>query len=80
MTTLRLGRPIRVGEIEVIPIERMHGTVDTIGGGILAIARKEPAALVIRTPDGDRAADLDGAEVALDELLRDVPGLREWLR
>ena len=80
MTTLRLGPPIRVGEVEVIAIERTHSTIDTMGDVVLAIARKEPAALVIRTRDGDRATDLDGAAVPLDDLLRDVPGLREWLR
>lgn len=73
--TLRAGRPIRVGSVVLLPIER---AVVRAGGGTLHAwlsAAKEPHALIVRDASGLRAVDAGGAPVALDELREGVPGL-----
>jgi hypothetical protein len=74
---LRAGTAVVVGDLELIPIERTHLTGDVIAGAVALFAAKAPAAVVIRSGSHGWALDLDGRETSLDDLLRDVPGLRE---
>jgi uncharacterized spore protein YtfJ len=80
MNGLRIGTPVMIDDIELIPIERINVGSDAIPGGLVAFASKEPAAIVVRSRRGDRAVDLEGRDASLDRLLREVPGLREWMQ
>ena len=77
MKTLRAGPPIDVNEIQLIPIEMTcvygHATPQCL----TAVAGKEAVAVVILSDRGAWALDLDGCETPLDNLLRDVEGLRD---
>ena len=80
MTALRLGKPVSIGSIELVAIERtaLHGRVGA--RGLAAFATKEPAAIVIRSDAEVWALDLEGRVIAVDNLPRDVVGLREWMQ
>jgi hypothetical protein len=78
VTRLRVGTPVTVAGVELIPIERTHVGGDQIACGLVVYGAKEPAAVVIRSRLGDWAAfDLNGRRASLTNLLHDVPGLRE---
>lgn len=76
MNALRVGTPVVVGDFELIPIERTHLAGDIIAGAFALFATKAPAAVVIRVGPNGWALDLDGRETPLEDLLREVPGLR----
>ncbi|HSC26889.1 MAG TPA: hypothetical protein VLD67_06420 [Vicinamibacterales bacterium] len=80
MNALRVGTPVLVEDVELIPIEMTRVTSAPVLGGFITLASKEPAAIVIRSRWGDRALDLEGRDTSLDRLLREVPGLREWMQ
>ena len=77
MKSLRAGTPVKVHDLELIPIEMTYLDSHQIADGVFACAAKEPAAVVIRSRTGDRAIDLDGRDVSLEELLRVVSGLSD---
>jgi len=77
MSALRIGTAVIVGGFELIPIERTHLLGDIIAGAVALFAAKAPAAIVIRFGPNGWALDLDGRETPLEDLLREVPGLRE---
>ncbi len=45
-----------------------------------ATYRRSPAAVVFLEPGGPRAVDLQGRDVDLDALARELPELSAWLR
>jgi len=65
MSDSRPGAPVRVGDLEIQPIERTMVRVEKVCGGIVGVAIKEPVAVIIRTPAGTwrvNLESLDGAE------------------
>lgn len=73
MRKLSAGKAVRVGEWEIIPIELSHAASELTGAGLAAFAKKEPVAIVIRSPDGEWTLDLDG-NIDLLADLREVEG------
>jgi hypothetical protein len=58
----RSGASLRFGDIEIEAIERVDVRVDTVGGGIVGVARKEPIAVIVRTPTGEWRIELADEE------------------
>lgn len=54
------GRPVTIGDLVIEPIERTSIRVERIGDSIVAVARKEPVAVVIRSPSGTWTVELEG--------------------
>lgn len=79
MNRLHAGASIDVQGLRVIPVERTRTSADRIMGFLTAAGAKEPVAVVFLSPGGARAVDLDGREISLTALLRDVEGLRDAL-
>jgi hypothetical protein len=77
MKTLRMGAPVHVGDLELIPIEATSIQAQAIGGAVTGFASKEITALVIRSGTGQRALSPEGREIPIEELAREVPDLRE---
>jgi len=73
--TLRAGRPLRVGRVTLLPIERVVLRWQVGALGACLGAAKEPYALVVRDDGGIRAVDAGAAEVSLGVLRERVPGL-----
>jgi len=77
--TLHAGRPLVVGAVTLLPIERV--VVRSVPGGthLWFSATKEPYALVVRDADGVRAVGIGAAAVPLEELRERIPGLEAML-
>jgi len=79
MREARIGRAVVVGEITIIPLERVSVYYDSNKGGLLAYISKEPIGVVISSPQGKWAADVRGCKVALETYIQEVPALRDVL-
>lgn len=78
--TLEVGRPLTVGAVTLLPIER---TVVRAGGQdahTWLFASKDLYAIVLSDAAGTRAVDADAAEIPLEQLLEKVPQLDAALR
>jgi hypothetical protein len=58
MSEPRSGPRVIVGDIEIEPIERAVVRVEHVCGAIVAVALKEPVAVILRTPHGIWRVDL----------------------
>lgn len=79
LTSLRAGRPLRFGELTLVPVERVRVRVTTAGTRVHADAGKEVAAIVILSAGGARAFAPSGDPVELAPLIAEASGLRELL-
>ena len=76
MKTLRMGTPVTIGDLELIPVEATHIDASRAAGALVGFASKS-AAIVVRSRAGAWALSPEGDEASLEELVREVPGLRE---
>ena len=76
---VKAGRPIRVGEITLVPIE--HTLVSYVGMEGVAVVRgsKGLAGIVVVSGKDRYTIDLTGEEVPVDRYLRQVPELARLL-
>ncbi len=74
---LRAAAPIRVGEVTVLPVERVVLRSGRGRGGVWVAAEVEPCGLVVRDAGGLRAVALDGTPLALEDLRARVPAIDE---
>ncbi len=77
MKRLRAGRPIVVDDLQLIPVESTELYADQASGRLTAVAAKQPVAIVVRVAGRVWALDLEGREMSLSALLRDVEGLQD---
>ena len=79
MRVLRASQ-IHVGEeVRVIAIESLRCDAGKAGSLYGVSARLEPAAMIVCTAGGHRLINLASVETSLEQLQRDVPGLRVLL-
>jgi hypothetical protein len=79
MRESRAGKPIVIGEFTVVPLEEMHTHHATGGRGLAVFVTRKPAGVVVISPEGSWALNMDGAQVPLDSCTREFEGLRELL-
>jgi hypothetical protein len=77
MTKLHVGASVTIGDVELIPVETSYVRLDWTAAGLVGFAAKDVKAIVIRSDGHLRAVNLEGTEVSLDDLLDQVPELRE---
>ena len=58
----RSGTPVIVGDLEIEPIEKTVVRIENICGVIVAVALKEPVAVILRSPRGTWRVDLASLE------------------
>lgn len=75
METLRPANPLRVGDVMLVPIERIAVRSGMGDGGCWISAFKEAFAVVVRDANGVRALAMDSSEIPLDDLIREMPDL-----
>jgi len=75
MGTLRAARPVRVGDITLVPVERTEILSGKGDAGCWMSASKEPFAVVVCDAGGIRALAIDSSELALDALIEEIPNL-----
>ena len=79
MDKLIAGKPINIGKVTLLPIERYAIHSGKGSAGYWLTAHIVPHAIVIRDSRGIRAINLETKELSLDVLNEAVPGLREIL-
>lgn len=69
--------PMKVGEVTLVPVWEFHSYSMVRGDGGSFVGMKRAKAVVALTPRGAVALDLEGGALSLNELLDEVPGLKE---
>ncbi len=80
MRTLRASEIHADDAIKVIAIEAVHCDARKSGGLYRLFAGIEPAAIVVCAEGDNRVIGLAAAETSLEELQREVAGLRDLLK
>ena len=75
MAALRAGKPLRVGAVTLVPIERSGIASSSGAAGYWLSAVKEAFAVVVCDAGGVRALAADSSEIALDVLIQETPNL-----
>jgi hypothetical protein len=71
--------PVAVGEVTLVPIARLSLNYERSNGGIFFFGMKQPVAVVAISVSGKRAFRVTGEEVSVEELIQEVPGIKETL-
>ncbi|MDH3635572.1 MAG: hypothetical protein OES20_12815 [Gammaproteobacteria bacterium] len=79
MRKLRASEIHADDKIRVIAIEAVHCNAEKSGRFYWLFARIEATAMVVCAAGVNRVINLDSAETSLEELKREVPGLRALL-
>ena len=77
--SLRLGRPIVLGAVTLLPVECTDVHARRGCGGAWLVGRKQLHALIVRDAAGLRAVDADDRPMALDALRGQLVELDAWL-
>lgn len=79
MKQMRAGNPITVGDVKLIPLERVFMRGDNSKKGFFIYVTKKPIGVVIVSPHGRSATDINGNSVPLETYVQQINGLREIL-
>lgn len=75
MAALRAGNPLRVGDVTLVPVERIKILSGSGAAGCWMSAFKEPFAIVVCDAGGLRVLAMDSSGLALGALTEDTPNL-----
>jgi len=76
---MQAGNPITVGDVKLVPLERIFMHHDNSKKGFFIYVTKEPIGVVIISHHGQSAIDINGKPVPLETYLQQINGLREML-
>ena len=79
MKEVRIAKTFIAGEIAIIPLERVGIRQYSAEEGFFVYVFKEPAGIVIDSPQGRWAIDVYGEQVPLETYIREVDGLQKVL-
>lgn len=77
MIVQRAGLPVRIGEVVIIPLERMTLTGSRGRGGIRGYASLVPAGVAVISHGDVEVMNEMGERIPSEECLREITGLRE---
>jgi hypothetical protein len=75
METLQAARPLRIGDVTLVPIARAGIQSSSGDSGYWISAFKEAIAVVVCDANGVRALATGPSEITLDALMEEMPGL-----
>lgn len=79
MEALRAARPLTIGDVTLIAIERTGIQSDMGNAGVWLSGFKQAYAIVVCDASGIRALDADSIEIELDVLMQKTPDLGSLL-
>jgi len=79
MTRLELGNPMAIDDLTLVIIERLSINANHAANTLWVNTSKEPYALLIRDTSGLHALDMTGQQLVIEELIKEVPGLSEFI-
>jgi len=76
---IRIEPPTTVARITLVPVVR--SSIGSWQGKrrFSFFGLKQPVSVLVVSPQGSRAFRMDGEEIPLDELIREVPGIKDIL-
>ena len=79
MKETRVGKPVAVGDITIVPLERVSVHHAGGKGRVSVFVSREPIGVVVTSPRGQQAISVSGEEVPLATYIQDIEGLQEVL-
>lgn len=76
---IRIEAPFTVAGVTLIPIVKAWLNCWPGRGPLSFFGVSQPVSVVVVSPQARRAFRVDGEEVSLDQLIKEVPGLKEAL-
>ena len=72
-----VDNPVAVAGVTLIPVTRVSLNCQGGSFGISFFGAKRPVSVVIASPSAKRAFRITGEEISLDQLIQEVPSIRE---
>ena len=73
------GAPVTIAGVTLLPIVKTRLDYWQGKGGFSSIGIKQPVGIVVISPQSKQAFRISGEEVALDQLLEEVPEIKALL-
>ena len=74
-----INNPVTVAGVTLIPIVKISQYYWQGNRGISFMGVKQPVSVIVVSPSAKRAFRMTGEEVPLDQLIQEVPGVKEIL-
>lgn len=78
-TVLDIDNPVAVKGFTIIPVVKLSLHY-SFAAGIWVFSTKQPIAAVIISPSQKRAINMAGEEIPLEQLIQEVPNIKETLK
>ena len=76
---IRIEAPLAIAGVTLVPIVKASQNCWHSKGRLLFFGTKQPVSIVVVSPQAKRAFRIDGEEISLDQLTKEVPGIKEML-
>ncbi len=76
---IRVEAPFTVAGVTLVPVVKVWLNCWQSKGRVSFFGTKQPVSLVVVSPQAKRAFRINGEEVSLDQLYKEVPGIKEIL-
>ena len=76
---IRIETPLAVAGVTLIPIVKASLNCWHSKGCLSVFGTKQPVSVVVISPQARRAFRINGEEISLDQLTKEVPGIKEVL-
>jgi hypothetical protein len=76
---VEIGSPVTIAGITLVPVTGISLHSWRCKDGISFLGTKQPLSVVVISPSEKKAFRVSGEEVPLDELIQEVPGIKELL-
>ena len=76
---IKIGNPVSIAGVTLIPVEKVSLNYWHGKSSISFLGIKQPVNLVVISPSAKRAFNIGGEEVPLDQLIQEVPTIKEIL-
>jgi len=76
---IEISKPVTIDGITLIPVTKLSLNCQPIGDSISCFGVKQLVSVVVISPSTRKAFKATGEEIPLDQLLQEVPNMREVL-
>lgn len=76
---VEISNPVTIGEVTLIPV--VSASLNYWHGkrGLFFFGVKQPLNVLVVSPSGKKALGISGEEVSLDQLIQEVPAIKDLL-
>ncbi len=76
---IRIEAPFAVAGVTLVPIVKTSVNYWHSKGRLSFFGTKQPVSIVVISPQAKKAFHINGEEIPLDQLINEVPGIKEVL-